>query len=82
MKCPCKQCICVPICKHRVYNVLLNKCGLLKKYLFYKGQHHDSKRRRWFSKTILYAERCLKPKLWHVEVERDGYAHVISRVVR
>lgn len=78
-KCPCEECICVPICKHRTYNVLLDKCNLLRKQLFYKGRHHDTKRRRWFSKAILCTERCLKPKLWHVEVENDGYARVTRR---
>lgn len=32
MKCPCKNCLCIPICSHKKYSDLV-KCSLLKVYL-------------------------------------------------
>jgi len=32
MKCPCEDCLCVPICRHKRYIPLI-KCSLLKDYI-------------------------------------------------
>lgn len=33
-KCPCKNCICVAICRHRPYSSLIDKCQLVMNYLY------------------------------------------------
>ena len=76
-KCPCKDCICVPVCKHKVYNILLSGCHLIKKKLYFKGPLSDKIRRRRFTKAVVNVEKYLKPVLWHVTIEDNGYAHVI-----
>ena len=30
---PCKECVCLAICKGQDMNTLLNKCSLLKEYM-------------------------------------------------
>ena len=32
LKCPCKDCICIPVCRHKSYNVLFMDCELLNDY--------------------------------------------------
>ncbi len=32
MKCPCEDCLCVPMCRHKEY-IRLTQCLLLKEYL-------------------------------------------------
>ena len=32
MKCPCENCICIPVCRHKHYCILYRHCILLKKY--------------------------------------------------
>jgi len=32
MNCPCKDCLCVPICRHKKY-IKMAECSLLKAYL-------------------------------------------------
>ena len=33
MRCPCKDCITLPACKHEDLNILAGKCSILKEYL-------------------------------------------------
>ena len=33
MICPCKNCICLPICKHKEYYILFTDCSLLREYI-------------------------------------------------
>ena len=33
MKCPCEDCICVPICRHKTYEKLIADCILVWNYL-------------------------------------------------
>lgn len=37
MKCPCKDCLCVPICRHKKY-IQLIKCSILKKFILYPSK--------------------------------------------
>ncbi len=41
MKCPCKDCICVPMCKHKNYFNLLGECEIISAYCFLFEQHSD-----------------------------------------
>ncbi|MHA1972865.1 MAG: hypothetical protein ACTSW1_07725 [Candidatus Hodarchaeales archaeon] len=36
MKTPCHECICVPICRHRLFGEVVEECSLLRKYLYYQ----------------------------------------------
>lgn len=33
MKCPCKDCICVPVCRNIQYKKLVKRCELLDSYI-------------------------------------------------
>lgn len=33
MKCPCINCICVPICRQKLYGYLFMDCALIRKYM-------------------------------------------------
>jgi hypothetical protein len=33
MKCPCENCICVPICRNILYKKLVEKCDILDRYI-------------------------------------------------
>ena len=77
-KCPCEQCICIPICRHKDYYTLVSSCHLVKTELFYDAEADNQFRHRWFSRSIVNIEKYLKPMLWYVDVENSGYA-VIRR---
>ncbi len=81
-KCPCKDCICVPVCKHKVYNILVSGCQIVKKELYFRGPVTDKIRRKRFTKSVVDVEKYLKPVLWRVRIEDNGYAHVIFKLLR
>lgn len=33
---PCESCLCIPICRHKEYDALVNQCSIIVHYLFNK----------------------------------------------
>ena len=58
-KCPCKDCICIPVCRHKPYMNLFHDCILLRRYepaydrLLYQNTEHRHD-----------IEETLKPSKW------------------
>jgi len=57
MKCPCEDCLCVPVCRHKNYFALFLGCCLIDKYVKKPndGTNHY---------TIKITQKILKPTLW------------------
>lgn len=81
-KCPCKDCICVPVCKHKVYNKLVSGCQIIKEELYFRGPVSDKIRRKRFTKAVVDVEKYLKPVSWRVRIEDNGHGHVIFKLLR
>jgi len=64
MSCPCKDCICVPICRHKKHYVLFDQCVLLKDYIqeFYEPEKRDPNK-------IFELRDILKPTLWDLVLD-------------
>ena len=58
-KCPCKGCICVPVCRHKTYGQLFRDCILLQEYEPIHRNYDD----RDIDKIGLL-QRVLKPSQW------------------
>jgi hypothetical protein len=59
-RCPCKDCICIPICRNKDYVDLFNDCYLLDKYTSSKSKYvvlRDEKK-------IYKIQDILKPNAW------------------
>jgi len=39
--CPCKDCLCVSICRQKMYNDLIASCKLIRKYLYTKEAEEE-----------------------------------------
>ena len=37
MKCPCKDCICVPVCRHKITFRLIRQCELVDEFVRHNG---------------------------------------------
>jgi hypothetical protein len=61
-KCPCENCICVPICRHKLYAFLFRDCILLKDHI--SKYHVESERNPY---KIEQLEKTLNPTLWTYE---------------
>lgn len=83
MKCPCYNCICVPICRHKEYNTLFQDCTIVCRFMIdinsnpsfgskFGIRHHKSKRR-----DIIQA--LLKPTQWNID--KDGIVYDIHHEV-
>ena len=74
MKCPCEDCLCVPICRHKIYTKLV-ECSLITEYLI-------DPRLFWARPLdrILKVEECLKPIIWKPICCEDGVYIGLNRV--
>ncbi len=66
-ECPCKKCVCMPICRHKPYNILTNECNLIRDYIGnftrYANLNYDGS--NGFSHRVRI-EAALRPTTWNV----------------
>lgn len=68
MKCPCEECLMIPICRHKSLNILL-ECEPMKEYLMnYTCSLVPTKRRTTLRQGVI---DILKPSQWNID--KDGY---------
>jgi len=65
--CPCKNCICVPICRHKPYSFLIQECDLVYNYL--SDSHFISGISAPLRRMVF--ESLLQPTTW--KVNDEGY---------
>lgn len=80
MKCPCEECICMGVCKHKPYFQLFQDCILLRTYepAYNVSRKRDVTRIEAICKT-------LKPREWmceHRSMERKRSGHIIIEIRR
>ncbi|MHA1972879.1 MAG: hypothetical protein ACTSW1_07795 [Candidatus Hodarchaeales archaeon] len=69
---PCKNCLCVPVCKQKSYAVLNTDCSLLCLYLYTEIRRPASKaRNKFFDERIYKVEEEVKPNKWRVLREKE-----------
>jgi hypothetical protein len=66
---PCNECICVPICRNRLFNDMMNGCSILKELLYSNKAIHTSSRTSiyvkegfWDNLDLIYYD--LQPLYW------------------
>jgi len=62
--CPCKNCICVPICHNRRFTELLYRCRLAGDYLYDTEYFSMAHRRAFFPERLQSMEEILHPDKW------------------
>ncbi|MHA1972856.1 MAG: hypothetical protein ACTSW1_07680 [Candidatus Hodarchaeales archaeon] len=67
-KSPCKECICVPVCKNKIFDRIIEDCLLVRVYLF-----HES------SGVYVISQKFIKGLGWHKK--RDGYGKKIDTIM-
>lgn len=63
-KCPCENCICIPICHSKEYTSLIDQCSLVTKYLI---EPRDRTVRP--IKRLQKVKELLNPVFWNYEIE-------------
>ena len=64
IKCPCINCICVPMCRHKTFDNLYDSCILVEQYYYDSNLPSPPIHRLCISKA-------LKPTRW--KVDGSGY---------
>ena len=64
IKCPCFNCICVPVCRHKTFSNLYHSCSLLEDYYYGNKSPYPRVHR-------LEMSNALKPTRW--SVDDSGY---------
>jgi len=80
-KCPCKDCICVPVCRHKTITILFKECATLIDYENINIERLEDDGGRIYINVI---ERTLKPSRWtysseeNTETYGSGLVHFIQ----
>ena len=70
MNCPCENCICLPVCKHKKYYNLFTDCSLIKKYIPFGNRDRE---------YLYQLEEIMKPTRWRLIKNKKGrYPLVMS----
>ena len=66
MKIPCKDCICIPMCRHKNYNKLMIDCTTLFELLYVeaKGVIKLNGNSNEFEEAILKVQEYIQPITW------------------
>ena len=76
LKCPCINCLMIPICRHREFDDLMRTCKLVLHSLYYQNTPADGSRSRDYSKKITLMIEHIKPLKWEAEIDNSGFAHI------
>ncbi|MHA1972864.1 MAG: hypothetical protein ACTSW1_07720 [Candidatus Hodarchaeales archaeon] len=64
---PCYECVCLPVCRHKMFLELIRQCELVNDYL-YKLRGDNQYRYRWprdrFWPRAVNTETVLQPTCW------------------
>jgi len=67
--CPCEECICKSICRHKPYPTMFRSCSLVYSWMYgedFKNKHKDV---HYLSHRYSMRELCkvLKPTRWSID---------------
>lgn len=68
MNCPCDECLCLPICRHKHVHQLFRECKLLQRYNpdYYNMQSEDKSK-------LFYIQKIMKPTHWEFGYIPNSY---------
>ena len=70
IKCPCEDCLCVPICKHKDYSDLFYKCSLIDDYTREKPF-----KAKMSSSRLKIVVDILQPSKWNIYKNKVFYTY-------
>jgi len=65
MKCPCENCIVLPMCKHKNYHSINHECKDVKRFLYLGSTYNISIHKI----NVKIFEKTLKPTAWRLGKE-------------
>jgi len=65
--CPCENCICMSICRHKRYLVLFEDCTILKKF-----ESNPNIIEHRLNEKIILLEKVLQPSKWFIKTYHES----------
>ena len=65
--CPCHNCICVPVCRHKTFSSLYFDCALMQRYFSQVNAH-----------AYIHLQDILRPTKWKVQTSDKCVIDVIN----
>ena len=69
MECPCKNCICLPVCKYKKYYKLFTDCSLIEEYI---SDYNSALKRN--KKHVYQLQKIMKPTRWSF-INKEGWTN-------
>jgi len=79
MKCPCKECLLIPVCRHKHYSKLLNDCYIIRNSLYIKANPTFNNRKSSYVNYVESVETCIKPKRWYLQIDNNGFGYIMTK---
>lgn len=77
MTIPCKDCLCLGICRNKTYAVMVDECPLIGKLLYRRSMRaNPAYRTPMFEKIIFQVQDILKSNTWQVIKTPGGLGSV------
>ena len=80
-KCPCINCICIPLCRHKRYIKLFDDCSLWKDFVGHKTDSDPEKIKIHRVRFIEFIQ-VLKPTRWYIRKTSKEGGFVLSSIRR
>lgn len=74
-KCPCIECACRPICKHKDYPKLIKECDIVWEYISAIPYFSLTPKSRSFAPQIKKVFDVLQPTAWELDKEEKWREH-------
>jgi hypothetical protein len=68
MKCPCEDCLIIPICRFKEYSRMM-KCSIVFEYLYYRRPLSPTNRNSKFKSRIFIIRDIVKPDSWMAKMK-------------
>jgi hypothetical protein len=79
MKVPCKNCICLPLCRNKRYTRLFKDCTLWKDFVGHKVDEDPEKIKIHRIKFLEFM-KVLKPTRWYINRLSNGGGFILSGI--
>ena len=76
IKLPCVNCICVAICRHKLFDVLIKDCKLLLDTLYFDKTTVDGTRSKNYNIKLTMIQDILNPIDWNIRIDDDAFPYV------
>lgn len=74
---PCKDCVCIAICRNKLFDAIISECRLLLDALYFDRTTTDGARSKYFGNKVIMIYNMLQPEYWKIEIDEKGFTNIL-----